>query len=290
MACLELENRDNFLIWNKVSGSYTLSELESSGLPAFCDVLGGQNENDLIMETYEHRFLAGYTYSFYANLTTLETSSTFNYWRVDILHGDSFTQAALDVCTLSKDIISGTDYRFYCTDFEVPSLPAGCYRIAVIDTSNNDAVLYLSNEIKIVTSATGLLAFKYRNAKNIMNYNYTGLPTFYNIFHIELTRRKPLNPKATSGYDLASGSFFRVRTVRGKSYEYVTGWFDEPEHAAVDAMLIHSDLNVEYNGSYVAMNFPDDAEYEIPWSDDFQVIQGAFRLEITEQAANNEAI
>ena len=37
MACLNKSNADNFLTWNKLSGSLTLSELQSGGLPLPCD-------------------------------------------------------------------------------------------------------------------------------------------------------------------------------------------------------------------------------------------------------------
>ena len=39
MACLEKSYNSNFLTWNKVSGSLTLSQLQSSGLPSLCDTL-----------------------------------------------------------------------------------------------------------------------------------------------------------------------------------------------------------------------------------------------------------
>ena len=37
MACLNKSNADNFLTWNKLSGSLTLSQLQSGGLPLACD-------------------------------------------------------------------------------------------------------------------------------------------------------------------------------------------------------------------------------------------------------------
>lgn len=39
MACLESNIKTNFLTWNKVSGSLTLSQLQSSGLPSLCNTL-----------------------------------------------------------------------------------------------------------------------------------------------------------------------------------------------------------------------------------------------------------
>ena len=243
------------------------------------------------METYNHPFLVGQSYSFYANNDVLDTSTTFNYWRVDLVHEDSFIQVYQDVMTLNKDIIDATtgDYRWYST-FTFPTVTNNCYRFVIIDTANSDAVLYISDTIESVDSSDGLILCKFRNGVNIQNYNYVGLPTFYNIFHVELNKRKPLSQKNTGGYDLADGSFFRVRTVRTKTHEFVTGWFNEDEHDATDIMIIHSDLQLGIDGSYTAYNSGEDGGYEPPWEENYEVVQVAFRLEQENESSSNKAL
>lgn len=241
------------------------------------------------METYEHKYLINQSYSHYANIDTLETNANFNYWRVDLVHADSFVQVVTDVMTLTKDIVSGTDYRWY-TKFTFPSVPNNCYRFVIIDTANSDAVLYISDELKSVSSDDGLILFKYRNAKNILNYNYEGLPTFYNIFHVEVKKRKPNVNLSRDGYDLTSGTFKPVRTVRTKNYEFVTGWFDENEHDAMSATLIHSDLQLGIDGNYLAYTLPEDGGYDTDWQEDYEVITTGFRLEQNNESSSNKAI
>jgi hypothetical protein len=282
MACLNKANSNNFLVWNKVSGALTLSQLQSGGLPIACD-----NTNPI--ETYDHKYLTDHQYTIYANNDTLDTNVSFNDWRVDLVHADSFVQVVNDVMTLTKDIISGTDYRWYST-FTFPVVDNNCYRFVIIDTADSDAVLYISNEIESVDSSEGLILCKFRNGVNIQNYNYEGLPSFYNIFHVELDKRKPLSQKNTGGYDKADGSFFRVRTVRTKTYEFVTGWFDENEHDATDIMLIHSSLQLGIDGNYTVYNSGEDGGYEPPWQDNYQLIQVAFRLEQENESSSNRAL
>ena len=83
------------------------------------------------------------TFSFYANLDTLETDANFSNWHLDLLF-DDFTTAVQDIGTLSKDVITGSSYRFY-SSFTIPELSNGCYYLAVIDETYNQ-VKYISGK------------------------------------------------------------------------------------------------------------------------------------------------
>ena len=241
------------------------------------------------METYNHKYVTSQEYSSYSNNDTLEDNVNFNYWRVDLVHADSFVQVVNDVMTLTKDIVSGSSYRWYTT-FTFPVVENNCYRFVIIDTANSDAVLYISDTLESVDSSTGLMLVKYRNAVNMQNYNYAALPTFYNVFHVELSKRKPLPQKTVGGYDLADGTFFRVRTVRTKTHEFITGWFDEEEHDATDVMSIHSDLQLAIDGNYLAYNSGEDGGYEPPWEENYELIQVSFRMEQENESSSNKAL
>lgn len=239
--------------------------------------------------TYNHKYITGQIYSNYANLDNLETSVNFNYWRVDLVHADSFIQVVQDVMTLTKDIIDSDtgNYRWYTT-FTFPQVPNNCYRFVIIDTTS-DAVVYISDTFEVTTN-NGLILCKWRNAKNMLNYNYQTLTSFYNVSHFELKRRKPNIVIQRNGYELSDGSFEPVRTVRGKTHEYVTGWFDEKEHDAMNALIIQSDVQVDINGLYISVIFTEDTTYETDYQEDYEFIQAGFRLEQPDQASNNKAI
>ena len=236
---------------------------------------------------YNHKFVTNAVYQFYNNSETLEDDANFNYWTIKLVHSDSFVPVTEDFVTLAKDIISGTDYRWYTDAFYFPDVEKGCYRM-VIESSISGLVLYISNEIDVVTSDEGLMVWSYRNAKNIMNYNYEVLTSFRNVFHVECFNRKPLSPTEAEGYPLADGTFQRVSTTKLKTYEFVTGWFDETEHDATEAATIHSSLKIGYGGNFNDMS--NNSEYEIEWQENYEYIEASFRLQEIDKASFNKAI
>ena len=238
---------------------------------------------------YKHKYVPGETYSWYNNSDDLETDASFNYCGLDLVHADTFIQVIEDVATLATDIFSG-GYRFYADDFVFPEVESGCYRFIVLDVSASEEVLYISDPFEVVSSTDGLIYSKFRNGKNILNYNYEGLPTYYNKTHVELLRRKPIRPTTTQGYSLSSGSFKRVRTLLTKSFEFVTGWFDEKEHDAMQQMAIHSDMNLAINGNFELMNFSEDSEYLLEWQENYEYIQASIRLQINDRSSSNKAL
>ena len=238
---------------------------------------------------YRHKYVIGHDYAFYNNSESLEDNVNFNYCGLDLVHSDSFIPVFEDVATLTKDIISGTDYRFYADTFTFPTVQTGCYRFIIMDLTDS-TILYISNKIEVVDSDTDLMYVNFRNAKNILNYNYEGLTTYENKTHVEMFNRKPLRPVATEGYKLSDGSFKRVRTLLTKSFEFVTGWFDESEHDAMQEMIIHSQLNIAMNGNFELINLVGEAEYVLDWQDNYEFIQASIRLEIDDRSSSNKAL
>lgn len=239
--------------------------------------------------SYKHKYVPGWDYAFYNNSDDLEDNANFNYWTLDLLHADSLTVALDDVAPISKDIISGSDYRWYVDTFTFPDIDNGCYRFIVYDNANNE-VIYIGDEIEVTDNTNNLTYVKFRNSKNILNYNYEVLTTFYNLFHVEMFKRKPKNTERAKGYNLVNGVFKRVRTTLSKSYEWITGWFDEEEHDATQAMSIHSDLNVGYDGELRSVTKDDSDTYEIEWQENYEEVQA--KLDLTEVAtgSSNKAV
>lgn len=238
---------------------------------------------------YKHKYVVGETYAWYNNSDALETTASFNYCGLDLVHADTFIQVIEDVATLGTDILSG-GYRFYADDFVFPTVSDGCYRFIVIDVSAGENVLYISDPFEVVSSTTDLTYCQFRNGKNILNYNYEGLPSFYNKTHIELFKRKPLRPTITQGYSLSSGSFKRVRTLLTKTWEFITGWFDTKEHDGMQALVIHSDMQLSIDGNWEVMNLSEDSEYLLEWQENYEFIQASVRLQINDRSSTNKAL
>ena len=151
-------------------------------------------------------------------------------------------------------------------------------------------VLYISKEFEVVDSNEGLQYVTFRNARNILNYNYVGLTSFNNRFHVQMRDRKPLRPDVTEGYGLADGTFKRVRTILKESREFVTGWFDKDEHAATKAMTIHSDANILLEGELKQVSSSEETEYLLEWVENYEFIEALVRLEVNERASSNKAV
>jgi len=233
-------------------------------------------------------FIPNEEYSFYANLEDLETNDNFNYWECSLYHADSLTKAFENVCILNKDIISGTDYRFYST-FTAPDVPNGCYYIIITDTVDSDNVLYISNKIVVQTDTTDTFLIRYRNAVDILNFGYENLTSYYNKFRIEIIKRQPLNPLTTEGYTLTSGDFKRVRTTKIKDYEWVTGFFGELKHDALNAGVFHSTFQVNHDNRWYTYRLGN-GNYDVQWSENYGLAQALVRLEIADFASSNKQL
>jgi len=237
----------------------------------------------------KHFYVIGETYAWYNNSDAVETTASFNYCGLDLVHADTFIQVVEDVATLSTDILSG-GYRFYANDFVFPDVEEGCYRFIVVDVAAGENVLYISNPFEVVNSADGLLRCKFRNAVNILNYNYEGLSTFYNKTHIEIFRRKPLRPTNTQGYALSSGTFQRVRTLLTKTWEFITGWVDTNEHDAIQAAIMHSDLQIFVDDNWESMTQTEGSQYLLEWVDNYEFVQASIRLQINDRSSSNKSL
>ena len=238
---------------------------------------------------YNHKYVMGGLYAFYNNSETLEDDANFATWRLDLVHSDTFVQVSNGVASLTKDIISGTDYRFYATDFIFPTLESGCYKFIIIDTSTSN-VLYISRELEVVSADTNLLYIKFRNDKNILNYNYEVLTSYYTKTHVETFKRKPLRPTISEGYSLSDGSFKRVLTVLTKTYEFITGWFDEDEHDGMQASIVHSDYQMAIGSTFKVVNTLEDVAYALEFEENYEFIQASVRMELSNRASSNKAL
>jgi len=240
---------------------------------------------------YKTIFLAGDSISWYANLDTLETNANFSSWDIYIVHADSFIKALVTLgINIQKDIISGSDYRFFAQDWTFPStIGIGCYRIVIEDTSDGN-LLYISNEIEVITDVTDTLLIRYRNAKNIQNFNYEKFTTLYNVVRVPLIKRKSQRPITSEGYDTINGAFQRVRTAITKSYEFLTDWFDEEAHDALDIATLHSTFEVFENEEWVAYNRPSGSDYQANFEEEYPLIEASIRLEQSDFSSTNKAL
>jgi len=243
---------------------------------------------------YNSLFFPGESFANYVNLDTLEDNGNFANWSVDLYHAPTKTGIGAlawpGVFTPTKDIISGTDYRFYFAEQTIPiGITDGCYRILITDTSA-PTVLYVSEILEFISDSTNTLRIRYRNDKNILNYNYVTLSSFKNIQRIKLKRLKGVPVTNTTGFDRVGAGFQVVRSTLTKVWEFVTGWFDSDSHEAFNAATIHTTFEVFIDGNWVQHNRTDSSDYSTPFEEDYPLVQGVIELEQTNKASSNKAI
>lgn len=234
---------------------------------------------------------AGDALAFYANLDSPSHEVDFDNWVISIVHADSFVIVHDKFATLVKDNLSTGGFRFYC-EFNMPDdIPEGNFRF-IIYIPYTQEVKFVSNEFKVINNITAADTYliRYRNAADIQNFGYEALTSFYNIARIKLEKLQPQRPKTTIGYELVNGKFKRVRTIVGKTYDFVTDYLDEEGHDAFDIATIHSVLQLNDGSGWVTYERPEDADYEAETVQDFNLVQATIRLELSSYSSSNKGV
>lgn len=234
----------------------------------------------------------GDTFSFYANLDTLDNLGTFDSWRLDLVDANSFVTQYYGIASLSQDFIAGYDYRFYLDSYEVSSsFQEGTYRMVIVDTSD-DSVIYISNQFNIAKSiAPYTKRIRYRNPLNILNFNYETLTSFKNEMRIDLVQRQPNYPTNRIGYTLVSGSFNPVRTTEGSNYEFITQAYEDLDHEAWSSSTIQTlEILNENSGLWEEFRRTADSNYDVEWNNNDPRGDGTIRLEQVNTFSSNRNV
>lgn len=268
-SSLSFENGSFYVL----SGT-TLYELEAPSYERVAVPYGNEKQFDEISSCAVN-LLNQDLISFYANID-LDDSSNFSSWRLDLLNSQGDT-IVFDVATLSKDIISGSSFRFYVEDLEVPEVLPGGYYFAVRVDQNT---LYESNMFKISTISPYALKVRFRNNVNILNFNYETLTSFKNEFRLRLVKRQGSPVANRIGYDLINGNFNPVRTTTGIKLKFVTDFYSLLDHEAWNSAIIQ-DLEI-YNdetGTWESFTLPDGGVIEIEYEKNYPLGTGQVTLE-----------
>lgn len=232
--------------------------------------------------------IGGDAFNFYVNLNDPVSDLSFSN-RLDLVMevGDGFALVAQDVATVNRDFVDGTNHNFYAS-FTVPfDLTEGCYRLIIVNASA-ELVRFVSRSMIYQSTTDYTLPIRYRNNLDILNYGYVALSSFYNTFRLALMKRQVLKQINQNGYDLIDGSFYPVRTVMGRTEEFILIWANEFMHESFEAATIHSNFEIGTKTGWSQYVRKD--EYQVDWNEDYPLADGSIRLEQKSTFNSNKII
>ena len=234
--------------------------------------------------------VASQKFSFYANLDTLDTSSDFSSWSLDVLNDEDFNIEIQGIDALTQDSYVG-GFRFF-SSFDVPTsgmTDGRCYVLAIVNSSSE--VLYLSNSIMFRTNATDdMTEIRYRNGVDIFNFGYANNGSLYNRFHINLAFIQPAYSTRTSGYNATAGSFKRAVTATGYANRFITRAYNADDGEAFASATLHETFEIKELGNWENYSRRDNSDYVQDWIGEYPLAHGEITLEKDSTFASSKAL
>lgn len=146
-----------------------------------------------------------------------------------------------NIATLNEDSIDGINKNLYA-EVTVGVLPRDTLRLVLYDTDDSNAIEYWSSAFRFKTSSAGTSVLKYRNYRNILNFEFENVTTFYNQVRIDVRIGEPISTQDTTGYDISTGHRVVSKSTHRVTREFETQWFDEYVHQGFDAATRMSEV------------------------------------------------
>lgn len=194
-------------------------------------------------------YLRDYGHFFYANLDEPIDDADFANWVLS-LYDKTGTEVAAGIGTLVKDIISGTEYRFYAT-FTIPvGIPKGVYQFVIYNSSTTD-VKYQSNCVEVITEddIADYVLLQFRNSSDIWNFNYDTITNYNTLFlPMNLVEQQP-EIELKQYIEQSTGERRNQKTTTAKVLSLEGYFFDDGANDGMLALSIHDDIVI--NGKIV---------------------------------------
>ena len=187
-------------------------------------------------------YLKGYPHFMYANLDETIIDSDFNEWVLSLFDNNG-VEVAPSIGTIVKDIITGSEYRFY-SQFTIPeNVNNGIYQLVVYNSSSSE-LKYVSNCVQVISSdqveSYALLFF--RNSTNTYNFNYEAVSDYNTIFLPWNVIEQQPEIEIKQYFEQSTG---KTRNQKKRSTKVVTieaFFFDDEANDMMAAISGHDDL------------------------------------------------
>lgn len=190
---------------------------------------------------YLPAYLAGFEHSYYANLDDPINDADFADWVVGLFDTEGNLVESLGAPT--QDIVDSPNFRFYLT-FTLGANIRGNHYLVVYN-SVSSAVIYQSNPVKIIgpEDFENYAYIQMRNTSNLDNFNYEGLPTFYNNYFLDLDAIEYDYEHVINGYkEQSTGRNRNQKTQKAKFVRLQVYLFDEGANDAMASLSDHDTI------------------------------------------------
>lgn len=205
------------------------------------------NINVQVEFEYLAAYLQDFNHSFYVNLDNPISDSDFDNWEVGLFNTEG--NEVQNFGNPTKDIISGSEYRFYFSTV-INSSHSGVHFFAVYN-SNDNSVKYQSNFFKVISvdEIENYAFLQFRNSSNLDNFNYETLSITNSVF-LDLDQIDFQYEYELQSYrEQSTGKFRRQKNQKNKVIKLETYLFDEASFDAMYSLCDHDEITI--NGDEV---------------------------------------
>lgn len=192
-------------------------------------------------------YLLGFPHFFYANLDDPISDSDFDNWTLSIWRYDS--EVSSSVGTLTKDIVDGTDFRFYATFTLSSSEISRGEHYFVIYNTVTESVKYISNCFKVIDEddLEDWCLTEFRNSSSRDNYNYDVITNYNSIFlPFNLIESQP-EVELTQYKERSTGLMRNQKAITAKIITIEAYYFDDEANDMMLALSGHDDIKLDGN-------------------------------------------
>lgn len=204
---------------------------------------------------YLPSYAVGKLHFYYCNSVALFDDADFANWEFALF--DCFGNKVEDLGAPTKDIITGSDYRWYI-EFEITENVSGEHYFVVYNTST-DAIVFQSNKVRIITQEEiSKYAFvQFRHTENLDNYNYalSSYDTKYNSLYLDLNAIEDKYEHEIDGFtEENTAQYRRQKNQRRRVIVWESLNFDNEAHAMMTSISDHDQIFI--NGEAVTTKTP----------------------------------
>jgi hypothetical protein len=269
-------NKGNYISWFSATGDTGFTSYEFTN--CFWDLPKGYRVNKYKNRKHYPCVVNGERFSFYINFDSNYNYPNFSSLRLYLFN--KYGSVAANIGTLERVFQDDEVNYFIYASVTLSDIDKGKYRLAIVDESDDLAVLFVSNEIEVIeqTEADALTGrFRYRNSSTIFRFLYEKIADYYNEIRLRINVMEEQTEGKVEQYrEVSTGIIRNTSFELDLFYAIETYFFDDLAHRATFVFQVHDIMLI--NDKLMILK----TQYKPEWVQTREVCKG--RIELYEQA------